>query len=283
MKKYLKFLISLIIIINTTNIIGKATIQVPNNNKASINEVDRLQKIKERGELTVLSSNDEPYSYRDPKTGTFSGIDADIIREVAKRLGIKEVRAKYIPFVNLFDELIKNNNIDLIVDGISITDERKKLVDFTIPIYKDSGGLVIRTDLGISSKEDLKSRTLGIIGGSVYLEEAEKLKKEGKIKNYIAFSDANSLILGMKNRIIDAFLTDSIIGQDIIVKNPQLNFRILSPNEYPPNIVYNMGYPLRKNDTVLLNAINQKLQEMKDDGTIYEILIKYGLFGNYVD
>jgi polar amino acid transport system substrate-binding protein len=267
--------------LNLTTNLGCAVIQVPNENKVLTQKVDRLQKIKEKGVITVLSSNNEPYSYKNPKTGEFSGIDADIIREVAKRLGVKEVNVKYSFFSSLFEDLVKNPDIDLVADGIFITDERKQLADFTIPVYNDWGGILTRKDSGINRKEDLKNTTLGAIRGEVYDPIVQEWKNQGLIKDYVIFSDRNSLKIALKNKIIDAFLTDSIIAQNIIIKNPELNFKLLSPTQYEPEVTFNIGYPLKKEDTTLLNAINEKLQDMKNDGTLYEILTNYGIRDHY--
>ena len=62
---------------------------------------DTLEAAKEKGVLTVASSNDAPFAFMDAKTNEFTGIDAEIIGEVAKRLGINKVEMKQIPFENL--------------------------------------------------------------------------------------------------------------------------------------------------------------------------------------
>lgn len=282
MKNYFRFLVSLVIITNLTTNVGYAVIQVPNENKTPIQEVDRLQKIKEKGVLTVLSSNNEPYSYRDPQTSEFSGIDADIIQEVAKRLGVKEVRAGYVLFSNLLGDLAKSSEIDLVVDGVFITDERKQLVNFTNPMYTDEDAMLVTKDSGISSKEDLKNATIGVPGGSVYPSIAKKWKEQGLIKDYIVFNDDKSSEIALKNNIVEAILLDFIIAQNILLKSPKPNFKLLSPTQYKPERIFDIGYPLRKEDTTLLNAINEKLQEMKDDGTLYEILTKHGIRDHYI-
>jgi polar amino acid transport system substrate-binding protein len=67
---------------------------------------DFLTKLREKGTLVVGSSGDAPFAYIDQATGEFSGVDAEIIKEAAKRLGIKKVEMKLIPF----SELILNLN-----------------------------------------------------------------------------------------------------------------------------------------------------------------------------
>ncbi|MDS0524379.1 transporter substrate-binding domain-containing protein [Clostridium sp. SHJSY1] len=282
MKNWFKFLIPLTVILSLNTNIGNSIVQLPDENKISTQNVDRLQKIKEKGVLTILSSNNEPYSYKNPRTGEFSGIDADIIREVAKRLGVNKVEARYTLFSNLFEDLVKSSDIDMIVDGITITDERKRLVDFTIPIYDARDGILTRKDTNINSKDDLKNLIIGVNKGEVYEDIVKNWKEQGFIKNYLIFDNRDSLRIGLQNKTIDAILAAITIEQNIVQKNPKSNFKILSPTQYKSEKVATVGYPLKKEDTTLLNAINEKLQEMKNDGTLYQILTKYGIRDHYI-
>lgn len=281
MKKYFRFafsfLVCLCILINLNVKIIRA-----DTNIETASEVDRLEKIKEKGVLTVLSSDMPPYSYKDPRFGRFVGIDADIVREIAKRLGAKEVKVKYVLFSNMLEELAKNPEIDLVAQGIYITDERKNLVNFVSPIYKETEVILTRKDSNINSMNDLKNKIIGIIEGTVYVQMAENWKKEGLIKDYIKFSDNNSLLIALDNKTIDATITYSIIGKNILLEKPNSNLKVLSPSQYKAELNYSIGYPLKKEDTNLLNRINEIIVEMKNDGTIYEVLTKYGAASNYI-
>ena len=93
---------------------------------------DRLQTIKEKGIITIVSPPKEiPFFYVEPETKEISGIDADIINEIAKRLGINKVEVKEESFSNLFERLKTDNSIDMAVGGIFITPEREESLEFT--------------------------------------------------------------------------------------------------------------------------------------------------------
>ncbi|MDS0525021.1 ABC transporter substrate-binding protein [Clostridium sp. SHJSY1] len=282
MKKCFKFLIPLAVLLNITTSVRGELIQIINNDNIVEQSTDKLQKIKEKGILTVISSNTEPYSYKDPKTGAFRGVDADIIKELTKRLGIKNLDVRYITFSNALEELVKNPDIDLFGEGIFITNERKKLVDFTSPIYNGNEAILTRKDSGVKNKKDLKNSTIGVLQGTVYKTIVDNWKSQGELKDYITFSDNNSLIISLENKTINAIMTDSIIAENIVFMKPKSNFRVLSPSQYKPEIDLSVGYALKKEDTTLLVAIDEKLQEMKNDGTLYEILTKYALTGHYI-
>lgn len=281
MKNFLKFIILLIISLNLTIGINERIIQA-DDSISTIQELDRLQKIKEKGALSVLSPDTQPYSYKDPRLGTFSGIDADIIKEIAKRLGAKDVNVKYISFSYIIEELVKNPGSDLVAIGTYMTDERKKLVNFTDPIYTDIDAILIRKDSPIVTKSDLKNKIVGVIGGTVYESLAQKWKEQGLISDYMKFFDNNSLQISLQNKLVDAIITDSMIAQNILLEKSNLNFKVLSPSQYKSELNFKVGYPLKKEDITLLNAINEKIQEMKADGTLYEILARYGVTSNYI-
>lgn len=282
MKRYFKFIVVIVVLLNITANMANALLQAPSENKIQTQEIDRLQKIKEKGILTVLSANYAPQSYKDPKTGILSGIDVDIMQEVAKRLGVKEVRAKYVSFSSLLESLNTNPDIDLVLQGMFPTDERKKLVNFTNPVYSDNDAILTLKDTGINSKADLKNATIGTVGGTLFEDKASEWRNKGLIKDYRTFYNNNSLEIVLKDKMVEAVLIDFVSAQNIFIKNPNGNFKLLTPTQYKPEINLNIAYALKKEDTTLLNAINEKLQEMKEDGTLYEILGRYGLTGNYV-
>jgi len=101
-----------------------------------------LEKAKEKGVLVVASSNDVPFAYIDKDTKKFAGIDAEIITEVAKRLGIPKVEMKEVKFENLLLEL-NNKGVDMVTDGMYIKPERQKIANFTNIWYTEGEALVV--------------------------------------------------------------------------------------------------------------------------------------------
>lgn len=281
MKKFLEFIVLSIISLNLAIGINAKIIQA-NENITSVQPIDRLQKIKEKGVLTVLSADTAPYSYKDPRSGEFSGIDADIMREIARRLGIRTVDAKYIGFPYAIEETAKNPDIDLLAQGIYMTDERKKLVNFSNPIYTEVDTVLTRKDTNINNKNDLKNRIIGATAGTLYEEVAKNWKSQGLIRDYTRFYDNNSLLLALENKTIDAGIISSITAENALFQKPNSNFKLLSPNQYKPELNLSVGYAFKKEDITLLNAINEKIQEMRNDGTLYEILAKRSLISHYI-
>ncbi|MDS0524378.1 ABC transporter substrate-binding protein [Clostridium sp. SHJSY1] len=284
MKNFFKFLVSLVVIINLTTSVGYTLIQLPNENNIPMQEVDRLQKIKEKGELTVASSNDVPFAYINPKTSEFTGIDADIMKEAARRLGINKVKMKEVPFDQLLNQLNVDEDIDIIADGMYVTEERKKLASFTNILYKESEAIITPKVSKIIFKEDLKNAKVGIgaLKGTVYSDLAKKWEKDGSVKNVITFNNQKDLLNAVNTGKIDAAITDSIVASYFISQDPKLYLKISSVKEYTPETPGRIAAAVRKSDVNFLKELNKAIDDMKEDLTILKILRKYGLDETFI-
>lgn len=276
MKKILKKLLILIIIINFLGIVFEFTTNRDINiiTNATI-EKDRLEIIKEKGVITVASPlMDISYFYLDPNTNKITGIEADIITELAKRLGINKIETKNTPFSNLLEKLNTDDNIDIASGGMFITSERENLAAFTQPLYKASDAVVVPTFSNIHFKDDLKNAVVGVEKGTVYENLARKWKTDNLIKDIIIFENTSELLNAINSQNIDAGLVDSVIVKYSLLKD-KIPLRILQ--DYTPELNGNIAIAVRKNDTTLLKALNEKINEIKADGTLYSILVQNGL------
>lgn len=237
-----------------------------------------LNALREKGVLVVGSSNDAPFAYIDATNNQFSGVDADIIREVAKRLGINKVEMKQIPFENLLIEL-NNSTVDMVTDAMYIKPERLEKALFTDVWYKEGEAVVVKKDSSIQTKEDLKDKVVGGQKGTAFLEVAQKWLTEGKVKDLKIFSNQAELMMAVNTGKIDACVTDGIVAGYTIKQDSSLNLRILSP--YSAEAAGKIGAALRFEDKEFLAEVNKTLNEMKQDGTLMKILQQYGLNEDY--
>ena len=276
MKKILKKLLILIAIVNFLGIVFEITTIRDNNiiTSAPIQK-DRLEAVKEKGVITVASPlMDISYFYLDPSTNKIVGIEADIMTELAKRLGINKIETKNTTFSNLLEKLNTDDSIDIASGGIFITPERENLVAFTSPLYKASDAVVVPTFSNIHFKDDLKNAVIGVEKGTVYENLAEKWKRDSFIKDIITFENTSELLGAINSQKVDAGLVDSVIVKYSLLKD-KLPLRILQG--YTPELDGNIAIAARKEDTTLLKALNEKIDEIKADGTLYSILVQNGL------
>lgn len=276
MKKSCKnFIILLIIVANfITTITGYATDVNKSTTPNSASISNRLEELRKKGVLIVATSNEIPFAYIDPKTGSFSGINADILTEVAKRLGINKVEMKQIPFKYLIDDLNNDKTID-IISRLYVTDERKKKVLFTNTWYKESETILTLKSSSLTSQESLKNAIIGAQSGTIFLELAQKLQKDGLVKEVRIYQSQPELILAVATSEIDGAIISSTSATYILSKYKTLPLKILT--SYEPKLSGMDAGAVRKDDTALADAINEKIDEMKKDGTLLEILKRYGL------
>ena len=174
-KLWKKLLMSMVVVMSCIGLLAGCGSSGASSGAADSSKAkDTLAAAKEKGVLTVASSNDAPFAFMDAKTNEFTGIDAEIIGEVAKRLGINKVEMKQIPFENLLVEL-NNNSVDMVTDGMYVKDERKKLAKFTNIWYKEGEAIVIPKNSKIASKDDLKDASIRWTKRNSFLRNSSKM------------------------------------------------------------------------------------------------------------
>jgi len=237
-----------------------------------------LNKLREKGVLTVGSSNDAPFAYIDASSNKFSGVDAVIITEIAKRLGINKVEMKQIPFENLLIEL-NNSSVDMVTDGMYIKAERLEKALFTDVWYKEGEAVVVKKDSSIKTKEDLKDKVIGGQKGTAFLEVAQKWVTEGKAKDIKIFSNQAELMMAVNTGKVDACVTDGIVAGYTIKQDSSLELRIVSP--YDAEAAGKIGAALRFEDKDFNAEVSKTLNDMKKDGSLMKILQEFGLNQDY--
>src|SRR4029077_12802016 len=104
---------------------------------------ESLLKIQHKGEIVVGTSGDWPYSFFPANTTEWTGLDADIIRYVAKMLKIPKITVQTTPFSGLIPGLL-DGRFDIVGDSIHWTLGRAKVADFCFPTYYYSEWLAVK-------------------------------------------------------------------------------------------------------------------------------------------
>lgn len=241
-------------------------------------EKQRLETIKEKGILTIVSPPKEvPFFFINSETNKTSGIDADIITEIAKRLGINKIEVKEAPFSNLLEKLKTDDSIDMAVGGVFITPERETSVDFTKPLYKETETVIVPKYSDINNKSDLKELVIGVERGTIFVELAQEWKKNNFIKDITTFESTTDLLNAIILRKVNAGIADSIVVNSFLVDGGSDDLTLRTLKDYAPEVNGTLGMAVRKADISLLNEVNKIIDEMKADGTLYSILVDNGL------
>lgn len=196
--------------------------------------------------------------------GKRTGFDVDLVEAIGKKLG-KQVEWVDIDFKGLIPGLV-SHRFDMAVSAIYITDERKKVVDFTEPYY--AGGLVAMVKDGSSIRKladlDGKKVTVQVGTKSVgYLQEHyPKVQRVEVEKNQEMF---NLVDIGRA----DAAVTGKPAAYQYVRTRPGLHVlpEQLTTEEY--------GMALRKDEPQLTKAVNNAINQLKADGTYAAIVNKW--------
>lgn len=210
-----------------------------------------------------------PFEMTDEKTGQIIGFDIDLIKAIAEDQGFK------VEIVNLgFDGLIpavQTGNINIVASGMSITDARKKEVDFSEP-YIDAGLSIAVADKNttITGKDSLKGKKVAVQIGTTGAEKAAQLKKDGLIKEVKTFNTVDVVIMELMNGGVDAIINDKPVTEAYMAKQPgkiKIVGEVLESDSY--------GFAVKKGDSELLAKINAGLKKIKESGKYAELQKKY--------
>ena len=147
-----------------------------------------IEEIKKSGELRIaVFADKKPFGYVDNK-GAYQGYDIELGNRLAKDLGVKP---KYVSVdaANRAEFLI-SNKVDITLANFTVTDERKKQVDFALPYMKVSIGVVSPKDKVIKDVKELEGKTLIVTKGTTAETYFEKNYGRGD-----AFSTDNTEVL----------------------------------------------------------------------------------------
>lgn len=233
--------------------------------KGSNNEegTNQLERIQEANKLVVgVEGAFPPFNYFD-SDDELVGFDVDISKEIGERLGV-EIEFAPTPWDTIIGGLT-SKKYDVIISSVAPTEERKAKVDFTEPYYTTGVQIFTNPESDIKGPEDLKGKSVGVVTGTTFAEEAEKLGAS------TVFYDSDLLTFqDLSNERIDAIVTDRTVGLDIVKKQdyPFVTVGELLYEETP-------GITLNKNESELKEKLNEAIKEMKEDGTYEKISLEW--------
>ncbi|WP_148252366.1 transporter substrate-binding domain-containing protein [Aidingimonas lacisalsi] len=204
-----------------------------------------------------------PFEMMDEESGEMVGFDMDIIREVAERAGF-EIDLETMDFNGIIPA-VQTGNVDIAIAGITITDERSEIVDFSDPYYDSGLRILVSADNdSVEEFSDLEGMKIGTKVGSTsydYLEE--NLGDSADVTPYPGSADMYMALMGGS---VDAVFYDA----------PNVEYFANTRGEGQVKVVGSLyegqqyGIALVK-DSEWVEPVNEALASMKEDGTYDEI------------
>ena len=229
------------------------------------------------GTLTVGSDTTyAPQEFIDPATGKATGFDVDLITEMANRMGLK-TNVVTASFTTIVDDLVAKR-YDVVISAQTITDERKKKVDF-VPYFNAGESLLVHkgNPKNLKGVSDLCGLNVGVQDGTVELDDlnaaSKACKSAGKPAiNLTVLKDQTAVIALLANNRVDATYQDSPVTDYYLKQNPgQFDVGGSVVNAAVE------GISVRKGDTSMLNAIQAAFTAVKGDGTYHNLATKWGV------
>lgn len=218
---------------------------------------------KNKNELILVTeAGFAPYEYYE--NGEIVGVDIDIANEIAKELG-KKLVIKDVSFDFVINE-VKSGKADFAAAGISITDERKKEVDFTNEYTTSNQVVVVKKGSKIKKFDDIKNKKIAVQLGTVADLYVEKNYKDATLVQHKKYLSA---VEDVKAGKADCIIMDELPAREMVKENKELVILdgILFQDKY--------GMIVKKGNTELKNSINKILERMSNDGTIEQLVLKH--------
>lgn len=216
------------------------------------------------GQLTVEVSLPAPIWWNgDTPEAIKDGMEYCMAAEIAWRAGYDKLEV-----VNVgWDALIagQTSDFDLAMSEISITDERKKIHDFSVPYFSSDIGVLVRKDAPVDEKS-IKSAKIGVqqaTTGAAFVQD-----KLG-ITDVQVYPDQGDMFAALRAGQVDVAVTDTSIVLAEVVANPD---KVEVVGQYKTGESYGAIYPKGNANNATLDKI---MQSMIDDGTIKKLGAKY--------
>lgn len=241
--------------------------------ESDLKEDNSLTKVQEQGYFTLgLDADFAPMGFSQDN-GEIVGFDIDLANAVAEKMGVR-AEAKPIDWNSKAMEL-STGKIDVIWNGLSITDERRQEVLFSNPYLSTKQSIIVKAGSDIKTKADLAGKKLALQDGSTSEDavkaDAATYDSIGD-ENISRFSENSQVLMEVDAGRADAAVIDEIFVRYYLQKENMLDKFVVLEEGFDEE---DYGVGGRLGDYALMEAINKALDECKADGTTAEISEKW--------
>jgi polar amino acid transport system substrate-binding protein len=239
---------------------------------------DSLVKIQTKGEIVVGTSDDWPYSFYPANSKEWSGLDAEIIKYVAKMLKIPKITVSTVEFSGLIPGLL-DGRFDIVGDSIHWTLARSKVVEFCFPTYYYSEWLAVKkgNPQKINGFGDMKGKKIATLNGTNYAEWLRGVEGIDLVVVKAWQEVIQDLVLGR----VDGIIYDQPVLAASFKDHPEWPVELAEgyePRTFKNPVGYSR-YAFRQSDAQWCNAFSGALEWMQDTLEMKKILTAWNLTG----
>ncbi|GGM95740.1 basic amino acid ABC transporter substrate-binding protein [Thermopolyspora flexuosa] len=220
------------------------------------------------GKLTTCTNVPyEPFQFN--QDGKVVGFDVDIVDLVAKKLGVTQ-EILDIDFAAIKSGAALNaGRCDVAAAGMTITEERKQNIDFSVPYFDATQALLAKKGSGITSLEDVKAKGLKL-GAQASTTGLDYVKSKGF--DPVEYPDSPKELFALQAGQVDVIVQDLPVVLTWL-KKPDVAEKFELAASLDTGEQYGIG--LKKGNTALLQVVNETIEAAKQDGTYNEIYKKW--------
>jgi ABC-type amino acid transport substrate-binding protein len=217
------------------------------------------------GGETLTVGSDIPYPpFEQGKPGNYTGFDIELMEAIGEKID-RTPEFQDTSFETIFRD-VAQGKFEAVISAATITPEREKAVAFSDPYYLSEQAILVADGSDIKSLADLAGKTVGAQQGTTGLELAKSESDASEVRPYPEGPDA---VNALKSGTVEAVVIDAPVAQNAVEKAGGVEIAEKVPTEEK------YGIALAKDNTGLLEEINQGLQEVIDDGTYTKIFEKW--------
>lgn len=229
-------------------------------------EQGQTKETKEKVLRVGCNADFAPFEFQDVNGKEYVGFDMDLIRAIGKEMGY-EVQIQNINFDGLIPAM-EAGNIDVIISGMTITDERSKKVQFSKPYYQSGLTIAVKNDnKTVNSFKDLEGKTIAVQIGTTGADEAKKIK-DAKVKEFNSSADT---FMELKIGGVEAVVNDRPVNDYYLAqggsKDAKALSEILTAEDY--------GIAVNKKNADLAKQVDAALEKLKSNGEYDKIYTKW--------
>ena len=222
-----------------------------------------------------------PFEYR-TEEGDLVGFDVEIADAVFGDELDMQPEFQMTGFDTIISSL-NNGNFRVIMSAMTINDMRAERVDFSDPYFTAYQTIIVLTDSGITSEEDLRGRTVGVQKGTTGEGAAESLQEDlGGELTIRSYDQITGAFDALENNQVVAVINDNTVNAEFAAQNDQVRFvegEGAATGENAPDYltltVENYGIAFRQDDDDFREEVNDALAAVMEDGTYDEIYAEY--------
>jgi len=228
-----------------------------------------VEAIKAKGKLVVaLNPEFAPFEYQKLVDGKnqIVGSDVELAKAIAKELGV-EVELSPMSFDNVLASL-DSGKADLAISGVSKTEERSQVYDFSIPYYTSKNKVIVRKSelTNYQSVKDLAQKKVGAQKGSIQ----ETLVKETlQNSSLVSLPKNGNLITDLKSGQLDALIFEEPVAKGFVENNPDL---AIAEFDFDNDKEDSYAVAMKKDSKELKEAVDKTIQKLKDSGELDKLI-----------